>query len=1190
MKLRVTKQRMLHRVTGRPLWLCVQSLRAFGVVAALLFLQASTACLAQGPLSRLLTLPLDGPGSPQQQRPPADSRKPAGQTAQNQTLQSSDAPPNLDRPPAVSPAASTGVPAPASGDTESAAIAQDLLERADRLRKQREVLEQDPSIAAETKPRVFEQIDKAIEALERQRRLTSELSQLRQAAASVEERKAAVAKVAGEPIDLGLRDVEPAADVDALDAAKREAEQALAAVSEKVAVLTDRIADQRREAKLLPQQISDLEAKLDAIEAEPAVEEGAAPVLTLAIQAAQEAGRNAAAVELDVARQKVVTYDAEAELLPQELEQLQRRAAAATDAVAKISQRAARRRQDLIASRVEEFEEILGRSSEARQSKATVTVELLEQWSGLAKESRQRSDELTETKKKARDLQVDLDEMEALVASDLATGGGLSRSVGYLLQRTRGTLPSVRDISFRGAEQSRRVDDIQEMLAKISGRLKELPPPPVLAEGRAAEEEVDSLERQLLQEMDRDAVRFQTDTLIPLGVEQDKLELIVRTYENLIDRNLLWVRSNRFFDAASFWAAGKGLAGLLQWKRLLEIGQSIREAVADRWSLAALGGLLVLGLLVLRRFFVKQVVRLGSQATGRGALRLQTTFEAMAYTAIAATPYYLGFLFSSWFLRATGDEQSFTHAVAEALGRVANVLLPLEFLRQLVRSHGVASAHFAWPDAVTLPVRRTLRRSLFIALPCIFLWLLVDLELAGRDELIATARLLFIIVMLVVSAIFTGLAHPRLGIPQNAFKTNTATLPLGWLWRPLVIVVPLILAGLMAYGYGYSARQLAVSFYESIWIVVGSTVFHGLAKRWLLISRRRMALEEMRAKAAAREQAEALGVAAASGVELVEVNQLGVSEINEQTRRLIDALLFVGVLVGLWWIWSPVLPALGFLEQITLWELKAEDGTVTGAVTLASLLVAVPMVVLTVITVRNTPGLLEAAVLRHLPLDTPTRYAITSLASYVLAGLGLAVTAGTLGLSWAAIQWLVAGLSVGVGFGLQEIVANFICGIILLFEQPIRVGDVVTIDGVDGVVSRIRIRATTVTTWDRQEYIVPNKDLITGRVTNWTLSDSTNRINITVGVAYGTDTRRATTLIREICQAHPDVLREPETLITFEQFGDSTLNITIRAYLSLIEKRLSVIDDLHTAIHERFAAEGIEIAFPQLDVNLRREA
>lgn len=1162
-----------RRIRRRAWGVCVA-----GMVAAVL-LGACREGVAQGPLGRLLTIPSGAAEAARQPAPPAAATNPPAPAAGAQSSPPAAPPPEAKEPPVAQ--------APAEAD--NAAVTRDLQEQADRLRKQREVLEQDPSIAAESKPRVFEQIDKAIEALERQRRLGNELSLLRQAAASVEERKAAVAKEADEPIDLGLREVEPAADVETLDAAKREAEQSLTTVSEKVATLTDRIANQRREAKLLPQQISDLEAKLDALQAEPVIEEGAPPVLTLAIQAAHEAAKNAAAVELDVARQKAITYDAEAELLPLELEQLQRRAALATDAVTSVSQRASRRRQDMIASRVEEFETLLGESPDARQAKAAVTVELFEEWSSLAKESRQRSDEFTETRKKARDLQVALDEMEALVASDLATGGGLSRSVGYLLQRTRGTLPSVRDIAVRRVEQSQRVDDIQEMLAKISGRLDELPPPPVRAEGREPEAAIDSLERRLLQEMDRDADRFLTDTLIPLGVEQDKLELVVSTYENLIDRNLLWVRSNRFFDGASFWAAGKGLAGLLQMQRLAELGESVRQAVAERWSLTALGGLLVLGLFVLRRFFVKQVVRLGSQATGRGALRLQTTLEAMGYTALAALPYYLALFLTSWFLAGSSEDQSFTHSVADALGRVANVLLPLEFLRQLVRNHGVASAHFAWPDAAILPVRRTLRRALFVLLPLMFLWSLVEFELAGRDELIATARLLFMIVMLVASMIFTGLAHPRLGIPRDAFAGSTSTLRLGWLWRPLVIVVPLALAGLMAYGYGYSARQLSVSFYESIWVVVASIVFHGLAKRWLLISRRRMALEEMRAKAAAREQSEALGVAAAGGVELVEINQLGVSEINEQTRRLIDALLFVGVLAGLWWIWAPVLPALGFLEQVTLWEIKAEDGTVTGAVTLASLLVAVPLVVLTVITVRNTPGLLEAAVLRHLPLDTPTRYAITSLASYVLAGLGLTLTAGTLGLSWAAIQWLVAGLSVGLGFGLQEIVANFICGIILLFEQPIRVGDVVTIDGVDGVVSRIRIRATTVTTWDRQEYIVPNKDLITGRVTNWTLSDSTNRINVTVGIAYGTDIRQATALIREICLAHPDILREPETLITFEQFGDSTLNITVRAYLSLIEKRLVVINDLHTAIHERFAAEGIEIAFPQLDVRLHRE-
>lgn len=1138
---------------------------------------------AQGPVSRLLPIPAAAASRREPSPPPPAVGAPAGASAPQpegpQATEAGETP--------TSPADEVVSKVPSVADDDQ--VAQAFQAEADRLRKQREVLEQDTSISAESKPRIFEQIDMAIEAVERQRRLSGERSQLLRTAASVDQRKADVAKAAGEPIDLGLRVVEPAADIDVLDAAKRDAEQLLKTVSDEAAALTDRIAAQRREAKQLPQQIADLEAKVDGLATAPVVDEGQPPVMTLAIQLAHDKARDAASLELEVAKQKVITYDAVAELLPLELEQLQRRVAAASDAVEEISQRASRRRQDLIVSRVEEFENALESTSEMRQAEAKVTIELFGQWSDLAKESRRRSDELTETRTRARTVQSDLEEMEALVASDLSTGGGLSRSVGYLLQRTRGSLPSLGEVSLSGAEQSQRVDDIQEMLAKISGRLDEIPPPPIRAEGREPEAAINALERQLLQEMDRDADRFLTETLIPLGVEQDKLEQVVRTYGNLIDRNLLWVRSSRFFDLATLRLAIEEIHSYVRPNRLMELGDVVRRAVVESWALVVLGVLVVVGLLVLRRWFVKQVVRLGGQAAGRGALRLQTTLSAMAYTGLASLPYYLAVVFLSWFVLAAGANQPFAQAVAAALGRVANVLLPLEFIRQLVRNHGVASAHFGWPEPVVVPVRRTLRRLLFVGLPVVFCWAVVDFQDAGGDELIAAPRLLFMVLMLLVASIFAAFAHPASGLPLDAWKSKSGAIPLGWVWRPLVVVVPLILAGLMSFGYGYSARQLSVSFYESIWVVVLAIGLHGLAKRWLLISRRRMALEEMKAKAAAREQAEALGVGAVGGVELVEINQLGVSEINEQTRRLIDAILFVSVLVGLWWIWSPVLPALGFLERVTLWELRAEDGTVTGAVTLASLLLAVPLIALTTITVRNTPGLLEAALLRHLPLDTATRYAITSLTSYLLAGLGISLTAGTMGLTWASIQWLVAGLSVGLGFGLQEIVANFICGIILLFEQPIRVGDVVTIDGIDGVVSRIRSRATTVTTWDRQEYIVPNKDLITGRVTNWTLTDSTNRVRLSVGVAYGTDTRRAVALIREICEAHPDVLREPEALITFEQFADSTLNITIRAYLSQIEKRLVVINDLHTTIHERFAEEGIEIAFPQLDVTVKRE-
>ncbi len=180
------------------------------------------------------------------------------------------------------------------------------------------------------------------------------------------------------------------------------------------------------------------------------------------------------------------------------------------------------------------------------------------------------------------------------------------------------------------------------------------------------------------------------------------------------------------------------------------------------------------------------------------------------------------------------------------------------------------------------------------------------------------------------------------------------------------------------------------------------------------------------------------------------------------------------------------------------------------------------------------------------------------------------MSAQTLGLRWEGLQWLVAAVGVGLGFGLQEIFANFISGLILLFEQPIRVGDTVTIDGTSGTVSRIRLRATVVTNFDRQELIIPNKDLITGRLINWTLTDSMNRLTINVGIAYGSDTRKACQLLEQICAQHENLLVDPKPVVTFEGFGDSTLNIVVRCFLSSLDQRLKTLHELNTTINERF--------------------
>jgi potassium efflux system protein len=196
-------------------------------------------------------------------------------------------------------------------------------------------------------------------------------------------------------------------------------------------------------------------------------------------------------------------------------------------------------------------------------------------------------------------------------------------------------------------------------------------------------------------------------------------------------------------------------------------------------------------------------------------------------------------------------------------------------------------------------------------------------------------------------------------------------------------------------------------------------------------------------------------------------------------------------------------------------------------------------------------------------------------------------SSSAIGLRWSSIQWLVAALGVGLGFGLQEIFANFVSGIILLFEQPIRVGDVITLDGVTGSVSKIRMRATTLVNWDRQELIIPNKDLITGKLLNWTLSDTTNRIQLRIRLAYGSDTDKACRILRGLCDAHPNIMKDPAATVVFDEFGESAVGITIRAFLANLEVRLDTLHELHTQIYQSLSEAGLEMAFPQRDLHIR---
>jgi potassium-dependent mechanosensitive channel len=639
-------------------------------------------------------------------------------------------------------------------------------------------------------------------------------------------------------------------------------------------------------------------------------------------------------------------------------------------------------------------------------------------------------------------------------------------------------------------------------------------------------------------------------------------ESALAQYRDFVDAHLVWLPSmsavgpndvrglaehaSRFVDRGFWWGISSDVLESIRFRPF-------------RWLGAAA---LVAGLLVLRgrvfRLLAAASITEVSSSTGTG---IGATLRSVAETAVAAAPYPLALAMVGGLIESTP-----TATTAEPFGRamlqVSGLAYLLVFTATLSAPGGTAERHLRWTPSVVAALRRAALVLVNITVPALFVAhsaLGTDTE-PGSDALARWSVIAALVVLAMVSA---RLLRPTSGILAPVIARH----PGGWisilrsLWYPAMVALPALLAIAAAAGYVITATTVIENLARSYWVL-------------LLLAMGISVLEPLGGEALDRFDL---------GGDLEAKEE---ARFEQQLRNFGRLLLAIVMVAGFAWAWQDLVPALSVINGIVVWTVAGSGDGPPVAVTVADAVLFAATVFVTFSVVRDLPGIVNIVVLRRFPIDRSARYALVTLGRYLMVVVGLVAALACLRVRWSDVQWLAAAVTVGLGFGLQEIFANFVSGLILLAERPIRIGDLVTVDGMSGRVTRIAARATTLIDFDNKDVIIPNKQLITGKIVNWTLQEPSVRLVLRVALAADADLEVGVAALREAAAGSVGVLANPGPDVLLVGFAGGTVELDVAVYIARPSEMAACRHDLVLRAKRLLAARGVGVAFPQLEVHV----